>query len=880
MKEQSPVGDDTGAAPRSPAEPEVQARSGVRTALLILVGVFLAVGSCLYDRGLHDAFQLPKRATFVTIALAIATIVCGWRARLQRSVLPGGALLLVTFLGVALVSAAWALTPERAVAPIRDLLALVSWWLLGWSLIRRPRDLQWVLVGICLAAVITARLGTLQAAGQDSWERVPELRFVAETLGLGYPEHPRLFERLPPVSDPPQGLAGHVNMVAEVVVLGLFATLGLCVSLVHGWRRRAGAARWVPGLGLAVLVGVLLIDARFLLISGSRAAWLATALGVGMFCWGLFPSLKRARLSRRRLVILLAGASALLVVFFLVAPHVTVRGRAGDREVSLARRVSEALDWSAGTERERTLLWGNSLAMLADRPVLGVGPGNWPVAYPAYAQSFGPHPTDRFSLARQPVRAHNDPLQLAAETGLAGLLVMGAFMVLGVRRLWRCSRGDDMALVRAATCCVVAVLVLSCFAFPFQLSVTGSVAFLFLGAGAGMGRGRGAGVMVPRLVMACAAVAFAVAFVTSAFDINGRVKASRAYWFARHDHRAASLPVADRSAVPLSSRQLLQRALDRLDGAVAREPTNYTYHLERARCLWDLGLGDDALSALERVLELHPNLVQAMLLKAELHQRLGRQEDLSQAYDLLFERAASIMPDAPEVRFAQGQHLMLMAERFPEFADRYRSWAIGHFQYAGSPEVREYAPEARLALAGAMLDQGEAVPAVVAVLQLVERDASRDSSLMARCARAYGDPRLGAQVGGLFGPGGVKTEAMWKRVLKMAGGRHPEAKNEVQLGPWYRWRSGNRTDPRPDLEAPARQLRLHLAGDPGAVLPRYHLALVLEDLGKPGEARVEWANLVRYARQGGRLSSFWRKKILFEAAEASRRLDPDRGPDK
>ena len=113
------------------------------------------------------------------------------------------------------------------------------------------------------------------------------------------------------------------------------------------------------------------------------------------------------------------------------------------------------------------------------------------------------------------------------------------------------------------------------------------------------------------------------------------------------------------------------------------------------------------------------------------------------------------MPDAPEVRFAQGQHLMLMAERFPEFADRYRSWAIGHFQYAGSPEVREYAPEARLALAGAMLDQGEAVPAVVAVLQLVERDASRDSSLMARCARAYGDPRLGAQVGGLFGTKGV-----------------------------------------------------------------------------------------------------------------------------
>ena len=595
---------------------------------------------------------------------------------------------------------------------------------------------------------------------------------------------------------------------------------------------------------------------------------------LALLAWRDLGSVRR----RKRVAVFGGGGLVLLLIAFLcAAPFIPVTGRAENRDATLWSRVAEAFDWSSGTEHERTVLWGNTLQMVGDKPLLGVGAGNWKIEYPAYAHSIRSHPADRFSLSRQPERTHSEPLQLLAETGLFGALAMGAFFLVALRRLARRALpgGGAAPLRRAAGACVVAVLVLSLFAFPIQMSVTGSVTFLLLGAAAGLEfarRGSG-GLGVSRPLLAAVGALLLVCCVLAAFDLNGQTKASAAYWMARHDRYAARMPVKDRSAVPLTDRELLQRAHDRLDAATSREPSNYLYHFKRAQCLWDLGLGDDALSAFDRVLELHPNLVQAMLLKAQLHQRIGRQSDLAGAYELIFERAFGIMPRSPEVRFACGQHLMLMAERIPEHAAEYRANAIKFLGYAADPDVREYAPEARVALASAMLENGNPLGEIVDVMALAERDATRNADLLARCARFYSDPRLVSLSGGaLFGPAGVKTQATWQRVLDMTRGRHPEALNETILAPWYRWRSRNRTGEKPDLRPAVNRLRAHLKSDPRVLFPRYHLALLLEDFGRKGEARMEWGNLYRYVQGGGRISTFWKKKIIFEAGEASRRL--------
>ena len=297
--------------------------------------------------------------------------------------------------------------------------------------------------------------------------------------------------------------------------------------------------------------------------------------------------------------------------------------------------------------------------------------------------------------------------------------------------------------------------------------------------------------------------------------------------------------------------------------------------MKRAEVLWELGLGDQAFAAFDRVLELHPNLVQAMLMKAELHDRLGRREDFAAAWHLIHVRARRIMPLSPEVHYAAGQHLMLMAERIPDHAEFYRGQAIAQFEFVS--EAREYAPNARLALAAALLDRGDPLPKLMAVLALAERDASAAPAYLARCARLYGDPRLGAHGGGMFGPAGQKTQALWQRVLELTRGGHADARMETMLAPWHQWRAGNSAGTRPELGEVLTWFESRVRTDPQAVLPRYYLALILEDMARMGEAQIQWANLVRYVGRGGRLSTFWKGKILFEAGEFSRRLEQARG---
>lgn len=855
-----------------------------RSTWLRAVGIaFLTAGcvvaSWLYDRGLLDAFQLPKRAAFVVGGLTVAAFLVGHAAWKKSLALPKEALLLVTFLALAITGVFWAHAPEQAAAPLRDVAAAAAWWLIGVLLLRRDRDLVPVLIGLAVAGTVMGRIGVLQAdalqsGAQITLETVPETRWVMETFDLSPPtKRPTWFENLPASPDPPGAMAGHVNVAAETVLLGMIAALGLLVLAVEALRRRVTGRIAVGVFAFLLLPVALVVQGAFLITAGSRAAWLAGTLALA---WLGFCEVRRLNNVRVRRWTMIGAAAAILVIAIavpLIAPHVEVTGRGGAGTVKLSDRLAEAFDWSGGTERERQTLWGNTLGMIGDHPWLGVGAGNWKIEYPKWAKSFAAHSSDDFSPIRQPERAHNDALQVLAETGWPAFLCLVGFFIVGGMRITRPQRGDHRMLARdVAASAILAVLVLSMVAFPFQLPYTASMAFLLLGAGANDGRRKHWFEVRPPTALGVAAV-LAVLAVLSAFDLNGRLKADGQYWLARYDQRAASIAVADRGAVRrMTGRDLMQRALDRLDDATARDPSSYLYQIKRAEVLWELGLGDDAFAALDRVLELHPNLIQAMLLKAELHNRLGRQEDLAAAWELIHVRARRIMPWSPEVHFAAGQHLMMMAERFPEHSGFYRGQAIEQFKVAADPEVREYAPMARLSLVAAMLDRGDPLPEVIRWLGYAERDASTSPALLAHCARLYADPRLAAFGGGVFGPAGHKTQAIWKKVLALTRDQHAEARMETMLEPWHAWKANGRQGKPPDLEPMEAWLRAHLVANPQVVLPRYYLALMLEDLGRMGQASGEWANLGRYVQRGGRLSTFWKRKIEFEIQEFGRRL--------
>jgi hypothetical protein len=113
--------------------------------------------------------------------------------------------------------------------------------------------------------------------------------------------------------------------------------------------------------------------------------------------------------------------------------------------------------------------------MIAAQPVLGVGPGNWPVRYPSYALEADPsyRPESLFPTSRLP---HGDWMGLAAERGVAApallLMIAGFLWASAWRRLAAQHDGQrSVALALLASISCVATIGAS---DPFLLTPTGA----------------------------------------------------------------------------------------------------------------------------------------------------------------------------------------------------------------------------------------------------------------------------------------------------------------------------------------------------------------------------------------------------------------------
>ena len=162
-----------------------------------------------------------------------------------------------------------------------------------------------------------------------------------------------------------------------------------------------------PALRRAVRIGLVAVGVPLVILSGSRSAWLAIAVGLAI---GILP---RAWQERRRLRwprelsargILIAVGSLVVggLALALVLPRLTA--------------VSSLL-YRAG-------LWRDTLAAWSSDPLLGIGPGFMPYARQAAADFSFP--------VRQP-HSHNLPLGVLGDAGLvglaAGLILVGTLAI-------------------------------------------------------------------------------------------------------------------------------------------------------------------------------------------------------------------------------------------------------------------------------------------------------------------------------------------------------------------------------------------------------------------------------------------------------------------
>ena len=216
------------------------------------------------------------------------------------------------------------------------------------------------------------------------------------------------------------------------------------VPLVFAFSRYArGRERWAAASAAAFLGATIFL-------SGSRGGMVAFALQVAIFLWFLF----RERTGSR---------AAFLMATFLVISLASIAWIGGS-EVTARLSTISANKHSELANDIRLKINRDALHMFAQRPILGWGLGTFETVYPQFRSFYTDLLVDK---------AHNDYLQLLAETGLLGFAIMIWFLVSALRaalpkiRNWPSDVNGAVAL--AALIGISGILVHSLVDFNLQI---------------------------------------------------------------------------------------------------------------------------------------------------------------------------------------------------------------------------------------------------------------------------------------------------------------------------------------------------------------------------------------------------------------------------
>jgi O-antigen ligase len=299
--------------------------------------------------------------------------------RLHRGLLACAGLLLLWLA----LSSAWARDPGAAA------LALAQWCMAAVALVilltsvRTERDVRLILLALVGGTLVSVLVG-LAAGGLGAAET--SIDTATSTEG-----------RLQGGADDPNFLA---SWIVPVTVLAAAARPLL----------RAAARALVPGAIVVLVVGLGATQSR----GGALAA--VAALLVALL------AMRGRRLWVLATVVLVAGAA---LAYFTAVP-------------SAADRITSSADRGNGRED----LWRVAGRMVADRPLGGVGLDNFRERSGEYVREPG---SLQFVdlIAERPHEVHNTYLQILAETGVVGLLLLAAFVLAAVASARRAARIFD-----------------------------------------------------------------------------------------------------------------------------------------------------------------------------------------------------------------------------------------------------------------------------------------------------------------------------------------------------------------------------------------------------------------------------------------------------
>src|SRR5579875_4151107 len=310
------------------------------------------------------------------LSYALPSYMAGPRDRTLPHIPAYLALATLALLGVMFLSVGAALNKSDSLKEISKWLEFLVVLVIGAQYIRTRRQLWTIIVLICLAALSQAFYGYIQYLyniGPEAFVRDASLRVYG-------------------TFDQPNPFAGYINMPLSIV---------LAVALLgRGWLTRVLA-------GIAtILLGIVVY------LTQSRGGEMALAAALVFIILAGMPRIRI--LMRVGILAIFAFVEALLAGLVPLTIFNPILHILGLVQISLTQPTAQ--DYSTA---ERLAHWIAGLHMYFAHPILGVGIGNYPDAYPQYFITIFTN-----SLGH----AHNYYINIAAETGSIGLFAFLTFL--------------------------------------------------------------------------------------------------------------------------------------------------------------------------------------------------------------------------------------------------------------------------------------------------------------------------------------------------------------------------------------------------------------------------------------------------------------------
>jgi O-antigen ligase len=324
------------------------------------------------------------------------------------------------------------------------------------------------------------------------------------------------------------------------------------------------------------------------------------------------------------------------------------RSNALDRAFNRTASIAMASEYSTGSFSIRATMWKATGRMILANPLTGVGAGAWEVQAPLYQEAGSQLETDYY--------AHNELLQLIAEYGLLGWLMLAAllcYLLWAAYKTWSDTRLEarQEAPLRALTLTsLLMFLLVSNAGFPWRLASTGALFALCLAILAasdlrlGLGQGRLWTVKSltqreTKLALSATVLAAILAILIAQQALECENKLVRAVKIALTIQQSGA---PNDPGWTRAKGEMLQL----LDEGVAINPNYRKLTPITADAMAGWGDWKNATWVWESVLSSRPHVVALLINVARGHMQMGHFEQATQYMD----RARKIQPDAASLK--------------------------------------------------------------------------------------------------------------------------------------------------------------------------------------------------------------------------------------